>query len=124
MWFSCLYSLAWGIIYILSAYLLVPTYGAAGLAAAFTITRLLTSLPLVAYIYQYEGPFVSNVPLGLLTGAILLLSLICVLVSHLASPIVAGGVGIITACIFAWKVFRQIKSMGIREFNINPDNIR
>jgi O-antigen/teichoic acid export membrane protein len=61
MWFSCLYSAGYVIMFLLGSCLLVPRYGASGLAAAMTITHATISLPCVAYLRLFERQFLAGI---------------------------------------------------------------
>jgi O-antigen/teichoic acid export membrane protein len=109
MWFGFTYNLFWGIAFMALAYLFVPRYGAAGLAAAFALTHLVTSLFCVAYIYHYEKAFIVDTPLAYCAISALLLFGICIIASHCVPPSMAGGTGCTTAFAYVVTVMRLIR---------------
>ncbi|MFC1869618.1 polysaccharide biosynthesis C-terminal domain-containing protein, partial [Thermodesulfobacteriota bacterium] len=97
MWFGFAYNLSWGAFLLVFTYLLVPPYGAAGLAAASALTHLITSLFCVGYIYHYEKAFIVGTPLGYFILSVLFLFCICATVSYWVPPLMAGGIGFMAA---------------------------
>jgi O-antigen/teichoic acid export membrane protein len=97
MWFGLAFNLAWAGVFVLLSHILVPAYGAMGLASATALTHLVTSLPCVAYIYRYERAFIQGVPLAQLTVLVLILFFTCAAMAYVPSRIVAALTGMLTA---------------------------
>lgn len=106
MWFGFNYNLTWGIAFFVLAYLLIPRYGATGLAAAFSVAYFLTGLPCVYYICRWEKAFVADVPLLRLTFLTLLSYGVCLLTKHFTSQLVALMVGLAVTALFCSAAFR------------------
>jgi O-antigen/teichoic acid export membrane protein len=69
MWFGLACNFAWAVLYGALGVALVPSYGAAGLAAAATIAHLLTMAPALWYLHSHAREFLCGTPLaGLCVG--------------------------------------------------------
>lgn len=108
MWFGMVYNLLWGAVYLLAGYLLIPSHGIVGLAAAAFCAQLTTSILCVIYIYRYERPFIAGVPLFFFTSTMLLLSLFAVVASVLSFPPFSVVIGILLAIICGLLVYKRI----------------
>lgn len=97
MWFGFAYNLSWGTVFIALSFLLVSHYGAAGLAAAFALTHLITSSLCVAYIYHFEKAFILDTPIIYYAFSVLFLFGICLIASRYVTPWIAGLVGCVSA---------------------------
>jgi O-antigen/teichoic acid export membrane protein len=64
MWFGFGFNLVWSLVYGGLACLLVPRYGAAGLAASPLLAHLLCLGPCLFYIHRAEPEFLVGMPLG------------------------------------------------------------
>jgi len=113
MWFGFVFNLSWGMIYLTLAYLWVPRYGAAGLAAAYASTYLITSIACAVYIFHYEKPFVAETPLAKWIITVLVMFSVCATVGRIASPVVAGAIGCALAVACMIMVFRAKRFDGI-----------
>src|SRR5262249_32318306 len=60
MWFGFIYSLGFALLYLALSLVLVPRYGAAGLAAAITCSHLLTLGPGLWYIYRVANQYIRG----------------------------------------------------------------
>ncbi len=114
MWFGFIYNASWGAVFFALSYLLISRYGAVGLAAAFALTHLVASLFCVAYIYHYEKAFIVNTPIAFYTISVLFAFGICIIASHFAPPLMAGGIGCATALVLVVILLYQKKISGIR----------
>jgi O-antigen/teichoic acid export membrane protein len=73
MWFGFGCNIGWGVAYGALGVVLVPRYGAAGLAAATVIAHLLTMAPAIWYLYGHDREFLCGTPLaGLCAGVCVL----------------------------------------------------
>ncbi len=118
MWFGFTFNLSWGAVFLALTFLLAPLYGAAGLAAAFALTHLVTSLFCLVYIFHYEKAFIAETSLMHWVVPVLLLFGVCVTVSHIFSPLVAGGIGCVTAFICLVIVMRLTKIGNVKIWNM------
>ncbi len=77
MWFGLAFNLVWALIYGVFAWLLVPRYGAAGLAASPILAHLVCLGPMLYYIRHKEREFLAGMPMGkvafLLCGTVALI---------------------------------------------------
>jgi O-antigen/teichoic acid export membrane protein len=119
LWFGFIYNLSWGAGFFFLSYMFVADYGATGLAAAFALTHLLTSVCCVAYIYRYEKAFIANTPIAYFAIATLLSFGICLIASYLASPFVAGWVGLVTSFALVVIVICLVRGSRQQAVNIN-----
>ncbi len=110
MWFGFAYNLAWAVAYLGLAAGLVPRYGAAGLAAAYALAQLTTSLPCLAYIYRRERAFIHGLPLASVTAAALLLFGLSAATGCAApgtpAAAAAGALAAAGCGLLAWRLFR------------------
>jgi len=120
MWFAVAYNVAWGIAFVALTLLLVPRYGAAGLAAASALAHLITSLSCVAYIYHYEKAFIVDTPFVFYAISVLLSFGICITASHLVPPLMAGGIGCATVSALVIIIMHLMKVRRVRTANIIP----
>jgi O-antigen/teichoic acid export membrane protein len=79
MWFGFIYSLGFALIYLGLSLVLVPTYGAAGLAAAITLSHLLTLGPSLWYLYRIEKTYVVGTGMWELSTSLCVVSLLVAL---------------------------------------------
>lgn len=115
LWFGFTYNLFWGAFLLALTYLLVPRYGAAGLASALALTHLTTSLFCVGYIYQYEKAFIIDTPLAQCIIAVLFLFGVCTSASYLLPPLIAGGIGCLMALAIIVILIHLTKVRSIRK---------
>jgi O-antigen/teichoic acid export membrane protein len=71
MWLSLGYNLSWAMAFVGLSVLLVPRWLGAGLAAAFALSHLVTSVPTYAIIRRLSGPLVAGSGIGRLAFAAL-----------------------------------------------------
>ncbi|MBC8126927.1 MAG: oligosaccharide flippase family protein [Gloeobacteraceae cyanobacterium ES-bin-144] len=64
MWFGFSHNLAWASLFGVFAWVLVPRFGAAGLAASPILAHLVCLGPSIAYVYRKERAFLVGMPLG------------------------------------------------------------
>ena len=109
MWFGFSYNLAWALLYGAFAFLLVPRYGAAGLAASPILAHLLCLGPLLWYIYRKEQAFLAGMPLVQLA----LLVCGCAAVGFLAARTIPGdAIYVIALAVVSAFFFLQQKIIG------------
>jgi len=118
MWFGFTYNLSWGAVFLALIFLLAPRYGAAGLAAAFALTHLVTSLFCVAYIYRCEKAFIVDTPLAYYALSVSLLLVTCIIASHCVPPFMAGGIGCATALALVLIIMHMTKVRRVRTASI------
>ncbi|HWC60537.1 MAG TPA: oligosaccharide flippase family protein [Verrucomicrobiae bacterium] len=100
MWFGFACNLSWAVLYGAFAFILVPRWGAAGLAASPILGHLVCMWPALWYIYRHERDFMTGLPLGrtaLLLCALAALSYFAA--AHL--PIYGAAIAIVVAIGFA-----------------------
>ncbi|MFI5367451.1 MAG: polysaccharide biosynthesis C-terminal domain-containing protein [Spirochaetia bacterium] len=97
MWFSWLVNLLYAVLFGVSAWLLVPRYGASGYAAAMVIAYLMGNIPCVFFLYRKLPDVMSFLHWGLLAPTVILLFGICVVGFNELSFGWAAVVGLATA---------------------------
>ena len=123
MWFAWVYNVSWGVLFFLLATLLVPRYLASGLAAASSLTYLVTSLICVMYIYHYERDFMRDVSIGRLIWISLLFFGICAAVTQIFPLWLTGTIGILTTAIFLSLLHSRLRRKNIHLMQIRNGGI-
>jgi len=93
MWFSWLVNLLYAVLFGVSAWLLVPRYGAAGYAAAMVLAFLAANIPCVIFLYRKLPDVMRFLRWGVLALAVLLLFVVCLCFSRSLSLAWAAGLG-------------------------------
>lgn len=110
MWLASSLNLAYSIIHVTAAWLLVPVHGAAGLAASMVIAYVLANIPSVIILFRRFPEMMKALRFGLLVTGSLALFALCVLASRTLSLPAALGVGLVAAilCLAGdyWLCFR------------------
>jgi O-antigen/teichoic acid export membrane protein len=101
MWFGFAYNLGWGAVFLSGTWLLAPTWGADGVAAALALAQFIAAVPFVFILYTRLREFKGRFPL--VSCALMLLGLFAIMaaVSHLnptarrmvALPLIGGALG-------------------------------
>jgi O-antigen/teichoic acid export membrane protein len=97
MWFGFGFNLAWSLIYGILAWVLVPRFGVAGLAASPILAHLLCLGPSLYYIHRQERRFLVGVPLGTMALMLCAFAGLIFVCEYLFSIYIALGVAV-TAC--------------------------
>jgi O-antigen/teichoic acid export membrane protein len=100
MWFGFACSLGWALLYGILGVILVPRFGATGLAAASPISHFLAAAVALWYLYSHDHEFLGGIPLASFWFAACLLGgLVCALSLWLPWCGVLGlAVILLTAC--------------------------
>jgi O-antigen/teichoic acid export membrane protein len=77
MWLSLGYNLSWAVVFVGLSVLLVPRWLGAGLAAAFALAHIVTSVPAYGIIRRLSGPLVRGWPVEWLAFAAAPLFALC-----------------------------------------------
>jgi O-antigen/teichoic acid export membrane protein len=112
MWFGFVCNLSWAALYGAFAFVLVPRYGAAGLAASPILGHLVCIGPALWYIYRNERAFLAGLTLG--RTALLLCGLAAL--SYLAAthlPLYGAALAVVAIIAFAvWLPMSQLRKTG------------
>ena len=110
MWFGFLFNASWAAVLLALSLLLVPRYGAAGLAAAVSLAQLLTGITCFVYLYLFRRQYQGGYPFYRMAAIVMGLFAITAAVSCRASHgggLIACGVSIVVLCAVAYRVFRR-----------------
>jgi len=91
MWFSWQVNLLYAILFGVSAWLLVPCYGAAGYAAAMAIANALANIPFVIFLYRRLPDVMVYMRWGLLLAMVTGLFVGCI-IAFRELPLVGAGI--------------------------------
>jgi len=93
MWFGFGFNLLWALILGGLAWILIPRYGATGLAASAILSHLICLGPTLYYIRQKEPKLLTGVPMGKLALLLCTVAGLIFVSEHYGSPYLALGVG-------------------------------
>jgi len=107
-WFAFIYVISYSLTLLALSSVLIPRHGAAGFAAATTISYVATSLLCVAYIYRYEKSFVGEVVLWRSIIAVTASAVVCALSSHFLNPSASAALTLILCAGFVLQIVRRV----------------
>jgi O-antigen/teichoic acid export membrane protein len=105
MWLSLVYNVSWALLFVGFSSVLVPRWLGAGLAAAFALSHLVTSVPAYALIRRFSGPLMSGLPTGKLAIVALPMFAVCAAAPSLVSPCISGVLGGVVVLVSIWLGF-------------------
>jgi O-antigen/teichoic acid export membrane protein len=87
-------------------WVLVPRYGAAGYAAAWTCAFILSNIPCVYFLYSQLGPVMRQLKWATMLGITCALALSCWSLEGVGGHWLALAVGVTAATVFTlWRVY-------------------
>ena len=107
MWFGLAYNIAYSAVYVGFSLVLIPRYGAIGLSAAITLSRLATLGPCFWYIYSKQKALVCKTSMWQLSSALAVICFLVYLASHWLPVFSAIGISIAFIPLI-WLVRRRI----------------
>jgi O-antigen/teichoic acid export membrane protein len=100
MWFGLGFNVVWGLIYGGLAWILVPRYGAAGLAASPILAHLICLGPTLYYIRRKERELLTGLPMGKMALLLCSVTAIIFVCEQYGSPWLAIGIGALASGLF------------------------
>jgi O-antigen/teichoic acid export membrane protein len=110
MWFGFFYNLVHCVIFLLLSWFLIPVFRGSGLAIAYSVTHMVTSLFNFAYVHYFRREYLGNFPVLKCVVASMVLSLLSAVAAKFLPPgiaVASGVLGVAFSTGLLWNVSRR-----------------